>query len=169
MSTPTLFIDTREPWPHPWVAHLPEARFVRQGLETGDICLAGNTAVVIERKTVSDFLGSITAGRDRFERELHRAKADLHQFHIVVEGSFIDCLEARGGITTASLIGSVAAITRRWCPVLFAGTQGMAAKLALAILLQPYSEANKLAASMNRASKKAANDTPVDDDGVALY
>lgn len=164
----TLIIDTREPWPHPWAAHLPGCRLVRQGLETGDVCLAGNAAVVVERKTISDFLGSITAGRDRFERELQRARADLHQIHIVVEGGMVDCLDARGGMTMASLIGSVAAISRRWCPIHFAGTQGMAARLAHAILSQPYAEANKLVAAVNRAEKRATK-AAVPEAGTELY
>lgn len=165
--TPIL-IDTREPWPHPWAKHLPEATFIQQGLETGDIALAGNPSIVVERKTVSDFLGTITAGRDRFKNELKRAR-ELQQFHIIVEGSMIDCAAERGGMTMASLIGTVAAISRRNCPIHFACTERYAAQLAFAILTQPYNEANKLATSVKRAEKKAVKETPKQADGTSLY
>lgn len=163
-----ILIDTREPWPHPWAKHLPEAQFVQQGLETGDIALAGNPAIVVERKTVSDFLATITAGRDRFKNELKRAR-ELQQFHIIVEGSMIDCVNNRGGMTMASLIGTVAAISRRNCPIHFACTERYAAQLAFAILTQPYNEANKLAGSVKKAEKKSTKETPKWEDGSSLY
>lgn len=167
--TPTLILcDTREPWPHPWAKHLPDVQFVREGLETGDMALAGNPAIVVERKTVSDFLGSITAGRERFENELKRSRY-LDHFCIIVEGSLMDCVNDRGGLTLESLMGTVAAITRRWCPIHFAGTEGYAARLAFRILSQPAAEANKLAGAVKRAAKKIPAQVPVKEDGTALY
>ena len=139
----TLQIDTREPWPHPWQRHLPEVTFQRHGLETGDICLAGNPLLVIERKTVSDFLGSITSDRERFSNELRRARY-LDGFTIIVEGSLTDCLARRGGISEASIIGTVAAFARRGFPVLFAGSERSAALIAARLLMQPITEANRL-------------------------
>ena len=165
--TPIL-IDTREPWPHPWEKHLPEAQFIQRGLETGDIALAGNPSIVVERKTVSDFLGTITAGRDRFKNELKRAR-DLQQFHIIVEGSMIDCATERGGMSMASLIGTVAAISRRNCPIHFACTEKYAAQLAFAILTHPDHEANQLTASVKRAEKKALIPIPKAPDGRNLF
>ncbi len=147
-----ILIDTREPWPHPWRTHLPEEiEFIREGMETGDIALAGNPGIVVERKTVSDFLGSITSGRERFEAELKRGRR-LDFMAVVVEGTMLDCLDDRGGMTTESLLGTVAAISRRYCPVLFAGTQGLAARLAVRILRQPVDEANRLVKAVGRAA-----------------
>lgn len=160
--------DTREPWPHPWAKHLPDVNLVREGLETGDMALAGNPAIVIERKTVSDFLGSITAGRERFENELKRSRY-LDHFCIIVEGSLIDCANEKGGLSMESLIGTVAAITRRWCPIHFAGTERYAARLAFRILSQPAAEANKLAGAVKRAAKKNPPPVPLNADGSALY
>jgi ERCC4-type nuclease len=148
-----LLIDTREPWPHPWRVHFPaDIEPVREGLETGDIALACNPGVVVERKTVSDFLGSITAGRERFEAELKRGRR-LDFMAVVVEGTMLDCLDDRGGMSAESLLGTVAAISRRYCPVLFAGTSGMAARLALRILRQPVDEANRLVKAAGRVEK----------------
>lgn len=171
MENSTLIIDTREPWPHPWERHIPEAHFLRDGLETGDICLAGNRGIVVERKTVSDFLGSITAGRERFEGELKRSRF-LDHFAIIVEGSMPDVVDARGGLTLESLYGTVAAITRRWCNVHFAGSERGAARLAWCLLSQPANEANKLVKALKTAEKKAQKALkfqPVDESGKALY
>lgn len=139
----TLLVDTREPWPHPWQRHLPEIQFQRRGLETGDICLAGNPLVVVERKTVSDFLGSITAGRSRFNDELKRARF-LDSLHIIVEGNLTDCLRLRGGMSEASFFGTVAAYERRKFSIIFAGSERCAALLAWRLLSQPIAEANRL-------------------------
>ena len=139
----TLQIDTREPWPHPWQRHLPEVTFQRHGLETGDICLAGNPLLVIERKTVSDFLGSITSGRERFNNELRRARY-LDAFWIIVEGSLPDVNARKGGMSEASLLGTIAAFSRRGIQIIFAGSERMAALIAWRLLSQPIAEANRL-------------------------
>ena len=164
----TILIDTREPWPHPWEIHLPDAVFVRQGLETGDITAEANPSIVIERKTVSDFLGSITAGRERFNKELMRSRY-LDHFCIIVEGSFMDCIDSRGGMNSESLIGTVAAITRRCCPIHFAGSEAYAARLAFRILTQPLNDANKLAAATKKSVKKLPPPAPKKPDGTSLY
>jgi ERCC4-type nuclease len=150
----TLIIDTREPWPHPWEIHIPEAHFMRDGLETGDIALGANRWIVVERKTVADFLGSITAGRERFEAELKRSRLMDH-FAIIVEGTIMDVVENRGGLTVESIYGTVAAFSRRYCPIHFAGSERGAARLAWSILTQPVNEANRLVKAAATATKKA--------------
>lgn len=57
-------------------------------LQTGDYSLVGlNHRVAVERKSLPDLIGSISHGRDRFERELHRARG-LDSFMVVVEAPF---------------------------------------------------------------------------------
>ena len=65
-------IDTREPWPHPWAASLPDGwELVRERLETGDLALAAiPEAAVVERKTPSDLVACMTSARDRFAARL---------------------------------------------------------------------------------------------------
>ena len=168
----TLIIDTREPWPHPWEPHLPQAHFLRDGLETGDIALAANRNLVVERKTVPDFLGSVTAGRERFEAELKRSRV-LDHFAIVIEGSMMDVIAESGGFTLESLFGTVAAFSRRWgVAIHFAGSQRNAARLAWAILTQPLNEANRLVKAAKTADKKAARQAATritGEDGRMLY
>lgn len=162
-----ILVDTREPWPHPWAKHLPEVEFVREMLDTGDIALAGNPMIVIERKTVPDFMQSITSERDRFERELERA-TKLDQFTIIVEGCLSDCIG--GGMSINSVVGTVAKFFRfRW-PILFADTESLAAKIAIATLSQPIDRANKLVGRVQRAAKKPLPAlAPIGENGKPLY
>ena len=57
-------------------------------LVTGDYSLAGLTHLAaVERKSLADLVGSISQGRERFERELSRSMS-LRAFLIVVEAPF---------------------------------------------------------------------------------
>lgn len=76
-------VDTREQAPYrflnvdPWIV-VPLQTDVP--LATGDYSICGmEDRVTIERKSMSDLLGSITSGRERFEREFERmAKIARH-------------------------------------------------------------------------------------------
>ncbi len=127
----TLLCDTREPWPHPWARCLPaHVRLVRAKLDTGDFALQGHeSGAVVERKTVSDLLGCIGNGRDRFERELERA-ASLQGFCVIVEGHLSDLLAETRAIHRQAILGTLAAWTRRHCPFVFAGRQCCAGEFA---------------------------------------
>ena len=65
-ETVIITVDSREPWPHPWVRWLPEHVTLERGaLDTGDFALARlSDGAVVERKTVSDFLGCMTSNRE---------------------------------------------------------------------------------------------------------
>jgi ERCC4-type nuclease len=141
----TLLCDTREPEPHPWQRWMPaHVTLERATLDTGDLALAGlPDAAVVERKTVADFLGCMTSNRDRFERELARSRY-VGRFAVVVEGTLLDCLRNRGGLSEPSLIGTVAAWSRRYCPILFAGTERHAAELAFRFLAGQITEAHRI-------------------------
>jgi ERCC4-type nuclease len=123
-DTITLNVDTREPRPHPWRRWLPEhVRLERATLDTGDFALAGLPGgAIVERKTVSDFLACMTSGRERFERELARSRY-VGKFVVIVEGTLADCIAARGGLSEASLLGTIAAWCRRYAPIVKATTE----------------------------------------------
>lgn len=89
-----VVIDTREQAPFhflncdPW-SIVPT---VEQALPTGDYSIAGHeSSVTIERKSISDFLGSISADRDRFEREFERM-AEMKFAAVAIEGQLSDVL-----------------------------------------------------------------------------
>ena len=153
----TLFIDTREPWPHPWAACFPaDVRLVRGTLETGDVALAAlPEGAVVERKTVPDFLAAVGRERERFDRELACARY-LGAFCIIVEGSLADVLTTnreKGQLSSAAILGSVASWTRRGAPVLFAGSVRHAADLALRFLAGQVREAERAAKAIRRAER----------------
>lgn len=90
----TVIVDTREqsafhflnidPWPKVPLCHV--------ALATGDYSLKGfESRLTIERKSISDFLGSISAGRDRFEREFERM-SKLEFAAVIVEGELSEVL-----------------------------------------------------------------------------
>ena len=56
--------------------------------------------IVIERKTIEDYYGSITRGHERFKREISRSTNKGRRFYVFLEGSIEDLFEyvrIRGG------------------------------------------------------------------------
>jgi ERCC4-type nuclease len=154
-ATITIVCDSREPGPvHPWRRWLPShVELVRATLDTGDFALAGlPDGAIVERKTVNDYLAAMTSNRERFERELARSR-HVGRFVVIVEGTLADCITARGDMTEASLIGTVAAWTRRFCPIVFAGDERTAAELAWRFLSGQVNEARRI----TRAVEQEAN------------
>ena len=141
---PVIIIDTREPWPHPWMPCFGDKVQIERGtLETGDLALKGlEDTVAVERKTASDFLGVIGGNRERFERELKRSRHIGH-FAIIVEGSMQAILQNARGTHPNAVIGTITAWTRRYCPILFCDSTQLAATVALRWLLQPFEETTR--------------------------
>lgn len=129
----TLLIDTREPSPHPWMPYWSaDLRLVRGTLDTGDVALAAlPDGAVVERKTIPDLLACLGRERERFERELMRGRY-AGRLVVVCEGTVADLLSEahrRGsGISDASVVGTLAAWQRRYCPFFFAGSVAVAAE-----------------------------------------
>jgi len=105
-----VIIDTREQLPYNFALES-----TRAALKTGDYSLAGLESVVsIERKSLDDFIGCITAGRDRFEKELCRADS-LERFWVVIEASLtsIESGLYRSKVNPESVLGTLAAWSNR--------------------------------------------------------
>jgi ERCC4-type nuclease len=125
----------------------------RATLETGDFALAGAPdGSIIERKTVTDFLAAVGRERQRFDRELLRARY-CGAFAIVVEGNLCDVLRQSRGVHPASIMGTIAAWTRRGFPVVFAGTPATSADFALRYLTQPLAEAERRLKACSQTKK----------------
>lgn len=154
----TLLRDTREPeWDeHPWHKHIPEPWCIGSAtLSTGDFALEGaEDSAVIERKAITDLLGCIGSGRERFERELQRGRY-CGRFIVVVEGSYDDLLGAARGLHINAIIGSLAAWQRRYCPFFFAGNVETAVAFALRFLSQPYSESLDVVRRIQRVHRNS--------------
>lgn len=85
----TIIIDTREQTPLSFPGHL--VRSVRGTLRAGDYALMNDCGFAIERKSADDFVGTISTGWDRFQREIDRM-ADYPAKVIIVEASFSDII-----------------------------------------------------------------------------
>jgi ERCC4-type nuclease len=141
----TIVVDTREQAPYCFGGRVET---VRLGLETGDYSLLGHeTTIAIERKTLEDFVGSLTWGRDRFLRECERLTR-LAVRAIVVEGSFGDVVHAkyRSEATPQSIVGStIKLLTDFGLPVVFADCREYAERLVERMLTRHWEHARKAA------------------------
>lgn len=85
-----ITIDTREQTP--WHFDPCLAEVTVGTLRVGDYAITGDTGFAIERKSFDDFLGTISKGWARFQREIYRAKERGFTLPVVVEGRFEDVL-----------------------------------------------------------------------------
>lgn len=118
----TVLVDTREqtPWEFADVYFHGEKRTFptrRATLKSGDYALEGlETFAVVERKSLSDFLSSITHGRDRFKREMERL-AEFRSKAVIVEQPLDDAFNAReygSMVNPDSVAGTIASWGARY-------------------------------------------------------
>lgn len=78
-----IIIDTREQLPYSFYGN----DVIRKKLDTGDYSIEGfEDTFAVERKSLSDYLKSITHERDRFEREVKRGEK-MEEFEVVIEAT----------------------------------------------------------------------------------
>ena len=81
-----IVTDTRERTPIKFNSNI---RLVSMKLDYADYALSPSSKVAIERKSVSDFFGTLGVnGYDRFIREIERAKINKGYIVVVIESSF---------------------------------------------------------------------------------
>ncbi len=142
-----IVVDSREQ--APWTfdsAPVYEGTSVETGtLATGDYSLRGmENAVAVERKSLPDLVACLGRERDRFARELARARG-LESFAVVIEGSFTDLKQGqyRSMLNPHSACQSICAFMARWhIPFVFAGTRA-AAEYATWSLLRQFVEGKR--------------------------
>jgi hypothetical protein len=150
-----IIIDTREQAPWAWEPNQATTRV--HGLAAGDYALSDDcyplddkrktlgVKFAIERKSLDDFIGTISTGWERFGRELERM-AQFPAKVMIVEGNFEECcfVTDSGGkergpmhnhprITPPFVAKRISELTLRRVSVLFAGDAGLAAGLAWSI------------------------------------
>jgi len=138
--TLAITIDTREQRPWSWLPS--EATVTVAGLRTGDYAITGDDGFAIERKSLDDFLGTISSGWDRFTRELWRmsgwparvviVEASLSAVYWDIDGA--GPTHRHNLITPQFVAKRIAELTMRNVSVLFAGDDERASRIALAIL-----------------------------------
>jgi ERCC4-type nuclease len=132
--TPTIVVDTREqtPWSFaPWLE-------VRRALDFGDYAIDGHESLIaIERKSIVDFVGSVTVGHENEWEKQARAKAAGVPFVYIVEGYLYECLTPEVLLTKspATVEGAVNSMLARGIPVIFAGSRVNAVKVARAFFM----------------------------------
>lgn len=85
-------------------------------LETGDYSLPGFTdRIAIERKTLDDLIGCLSKDRERFEKELSRAR-NFEHFAVVIEASLPPIMAGRyrSRMNSNSVLQSIAAFSIRY-------------------------------------------------------
>lgn len=148
-----IIIDSREQAPWAWDPGAATTEI--RALAAGDYALASDCEAVkgrvslavrfaIERKSLDDFLGTISAGWDRFGRELVRMEAFPARV-VIVESDFARCCFSGedGNVTppphnhpalTPMFVGRrISELTMMGVSVLFAGDSQLAAGLAYRI------------------------------------
>ena len=143
----TIAIDSREQQPF----HFPEdaCSVVRATLPTGDYAVAGDYGFAIERKSMTDFLGTVSTGWARFRREIARARKAGFTLPVIVEGSLTELfcsVDADGYIvapdnehprlTAAFALRRIGQIQRLGGSVMMAENPFVAAGIAFSILYQ---------------------------------
>jgi ERCC4-type nuclease len=108
----TIIVDSREQAPFSFL-NIDQWLIIplqHVGLETGDYSMIGfQSRITIERKSISDFLGSITSGRERFEREFERM-SKMEYAAVVVEGDLSEVLQYANESTKIhpkSIVGTI--------------------------------------------------------------
>lgn len=119
-----VVVDSREQAPYAFERFPVEV--IRAGLPTGDYSLVAHKShAAIERKSLDDLIGCLTVGRDRFERELDRARS-LACFSVVVEASMEDVARHRytSRMAPHSALQSILAFQVRYgVPFVWAGSR----------------------------------------------
>ena len=129
-----IIIDTREQCP--W--HFGDLAEVSRGtLPTGDYALAGDSGFAIERKSLSDYVQTITSGWQRFRRELDRMKVYPVRV-VIVEGEWMDILTGKypGNVPPPAIIARTSELIMDGVSILFCSNSMAAAGLCWRLLVE---------------------------------
>ena len=133
-----VIIDTREQLP--WELAAEGLETIPGTLQSGDYSIDGYQSLfAIERKSLADFYGSITSGRERFEREISRLSS-YHRKAVIIEDSYQSALEPGEhgrNIYPAAITGTIAAWYIRYgVPFIFISSRKKATEFAAALFRQ---------------------------------
>lgn len=129
-----IIIDTREQCP--W--HFGDLAEVSRGtLPTGDYALAGDSGFAVERKSLSDYVQTITSGWQRFRRELDRMKSYPVRV-VIVEGEWMDILTGKypGNVPPPAIIARTSELIMDNVSILFCSNSTAAAGLCWRLLVE---------------------------------
>ena len=137
-----IVVDTRENTPWAFPAHLATVR--RGKLDAGDYALAGDLNFAIERKSLNDFIGTISTGWERFQNEIERM-IFYPAMIVLIEGTFTDILTQNYNhpdMKPHFIIKRIAELAMQGVCVLFADNPVSAAGMAYKILVERQAQLN---------------------------
>ncbi len=144
---PVILIDSSEGLPYAF----PDQLCQKENLYTGDYSVAGcEHELSIERKTLDDFCGSLTAGRERFldgEDSVCARLRSLPYRAIVVEATFEDVIRGayRSKVTPQSMAGTVTKIMLDFqIPILFGGDRAWCERWVERALVRHWEKAKEV-------------------------
>ena len=115
--------DTREQLGYEFAGY-PDVELLKGTLPTGDYSLPGfEDRIAIERKPIDDLVSCFAQGRERFEKEMARARHYEH-FYVVIEASLPPIMAGRyrSKISVNAVLASITAFSIRYgIPFLFCG------------------------------------------------
>ena len=137
-----IIVDTREQSPYTFAAITPPPETTRATLRTGDYSLDGlQDKIAVERKSLSDFLGSVGSGRARFVRELERG-ALMDYFAVVIEAQWPEIIAEikrnHPKMSSKSVFASVVAWSQRYRVHFFPCPSRAFAEVTTLRILQRY-------------------------------
>jgi ERCC4-type nuclease len=144
-----IVIDTREQRPYGFG---DKVSIQRKALQTGDYSVAGlENEIAIERKSLDDLIGSLSAGRERFNKELERLK-HYPVKAIVCEAAWCHVItgDYRSKMSPAAAYGSIIGIIAMGIPVVMAGGRMEAERACYSILRIAY---NRYQAKLHHFSR----------------
>lgn len=154
-----IIIDTREQAPFAF-ARFQEVAIERAALPTGDYSLPGfEERAAIERKSLEDLIGCLKGNnRDRFERELSRAR-HYELFAVVVEASLEDVSKGRyrSEMKAHAALQSIFAFQVRYgVPFIWAGNRADAEYVTFSLLEKYLAEIEKRFQQAVKVRERAA-------------
>lgn len=165
-TQPVLLIDSREQRPLSFTG--PTQRVT---LATGDYSVLGlEDRVAIERKSLDDLIRCLSTDRERFERELARARG-YNYFAVVVEGRWSDVLDGqyRSAMQPNAVFESISALSVRYgVPFLFAESRSIAARMVESLLLKYTRECVLTAERINKPARPNTEVEMMPMDGFAV-
>ena len=146
-----MIVDTREQLPYNFDPKKVEV--THKALASGDYSLVGwETQLAIERKTLSDFVSSITQNRDRFWQEIFRL-TKYWRACIVIEAEFDEILAGnyRSNAHPNAVLGTVLCINIDYSiPTYFCSDRASAQRFVEGYLIRAW---KKLSAHMSKSDE----------------
>ena len=149
--TITIKVDSREQKPYKF-----EMPSEVGALPCGDYSIAGlENHIAIERKELNDLIGCLTADRERFEKELYKARA-LDYFALVIEASLKDLISGnyRSQMGPKSAVQSLLTFSIRYrLPIFFAKSREYGQRVTESLLQKYYLELVKRIEAVEKSNK----------------